>query len=289
MALHDAYLRRTPFELTFPDAETADEFVSSVASAAEAAGVDPADRRDFVTLDAVGSFLRRIRPEGDGRVGPEAAYDYALLLYHAFHFARHGASPLLVSEGTARALVEGGTTTPAGLTLSDPAGYAQLPRNLFWIQPSPDEPAEAVDGFFWCLGEQGLMHVLLAAGIRDDRPGLAVVPVPEAPWAEAAEWLDAPVRSEGRDFASTLPGGELDELYSFTTAGEVLKLAARLFAHVAAGPAAPAVESPPSHADAAPAADAAPSDDADPADAPGASPMLDTSNPTPSSLPYRRI
>jgi hypothetical protein len=294
MALHDAYLRRTPFELTFPDAGAAEEFTSTVAAAAEEAGVDPADRRAFVTLDAVGSFLRRLQPGG---AGPQATYDYALLLYHAFHFARSGARPLLVGEGTARTLVEGEGTKdavadavksgPAGgdvagnhgaprpavgaepvatraaddfLEVPAPAGYAQLPRNLFWIRPSPDEPAEAVDGFFWCLGEAGMLHVLLTAGIRDERPGLAVVPVPEAPWADAADWLDAPIRSEGPDFATTLPGGELEGLYSLVAAGEVLKLVARLFAHVRAHPGAP-VDGPP----------------------------RPLSGPTPSTLPYRRI
>ncbi|MCG6987479.1 MAG: hypothetical protein LJF06_04795 [Gemmatimonadetes bacterium] len=270
MALHDAFLRRTPFELAFPDADAAAEFTSVVASAAEGAGVDPVDRRAFVTLEAVGSFLRRIQPGGTERVGPQATYDYALLLYHAFHFARSGARPLLVSEETARALVEGEGVggDPADqasgngvLEVPARAGYAQLPRNLFWIRPSPDEPAEAVDGFFWCLGEADMLHVLLTAGLRDDRPGLAVVPVPEAPWADAADWLDTPIRSRGPDFATTLPGGELEELYSFVAAGEVLKLVARLFAHVRAEPGTP-VDGP-------------------------ARP--DPSEPTPSTLPYERI
>jgi hypothetical protein len=264
MTLHDAYLRRTPFELTFADADAAAEFTSTMASAAEEAGVDPTDRRAFVTLEAVGSFLRRIQPGGAGRTGPQATYDYALLLYHAFHFARGGARPLLVSETTARALVKGdvqkGGASGGETDLPAPAGYAQLPRNLFWIRPSPDEPAEAVDGFFWCLGEAGMLHVLLAAGLRDDRPGLAVVPVPEAPWADAADWLHAPIRSQGPDFATTLPGGELEELYSFVAAGEVLKLVARLFAYMRAHPGTP-VDGP----------------------------RRPAGGPTPSTLPYRRI
>lgn len=299
MALHDAYLRRTPFELTFPDADAAAEFTSAVASAAEGAGVDPVDRRAFVTLEAVGSFLRRIQPGGAGRLGPQATYDYALLLYHAFHFARSGARPLLVSEETARALVEGeapGDGTPGGdppdhasrngvLEVPAPAGYAQLPRNLFWIRPSPEEPAEAVDGFFWCLGEAGMLYVLLAAGLRDDRPGLAVVPVPEAPWAEAADWLDTPIRARGPDFATTLPGGELEELYSFVAAGEVLKLVARLFAHVRANPGTP-VDGPPRPPGASQTAEPASTELATPTGAPA---RPDLSRPAPSALTYQRI
>lgn len=273
MAVHDAYLRRTPYELAFPDAHTADEFVSAVATEAGEAGVDAADRQAFLTLPAVSAFLRRLQPE---EARPEAMVDYAMLLYHAFRFARAGGRPLLVSEATARGLVrgeaEGSGAAAAGsadadadaLRLPQPAGYAQFPRNLFWMQSSPQSTPEAVDGFFWSLAADGLLHLLLAAGVRDDRPGLAVVPVPEAPWADAATWLDAPIRPEGEDFATTLPGGELEALYSFVAAGEVLKLTARLFARIQANPGAATEVAAPE-------------------------PMPAPAEPTPSTLSYLRI
>jgi hypothetical protein len=232
MAVHDAYLRRTPYELTFPDTQVADDLVAAVLAEARESGVDPADRRAFVVLNAVSAYLRRLQPEGRR---PEAMYDYAMLLYHAFRFARAGARPLLVTEATARTLVEEGERV-VSLEAPAPAGYAQLPRNLFWIQATPADVAEPVDGFFWSLGEEELLHVLVVAGMRDDRPGLAVVPVAEAPWVDAPTWLDARIRPEGEDFATTLPGGELEVLYSFLTAGEVLKLTARLFARLQAHP-----------------------------------------------------
>jgi len=121
------------------------------------------------------------------------------------------------------------------------AAYVQLPRHLFWVGGGRDEDpaaalAEPVDGFFWTLGAEGLVHVLLATGMRDDRPGLAVVAVPEAPMAEAERWLVTDVRPDGDDFATTLPGGDLEGLYSFTAAGEVLKLLARLFVYEEAVP-----------------------------------------------------
>ena len=72
--------------------------------------------------------------------------------------------------------------------------------------------------------------------------------------------LDTPIRSPGPDFATTLPGGELEELYSFVAAGEVLKLVARLFARVRADPGTP-VDGP----------------------------SLTPGGPAPSTLPYRRI
>jgi len=260
MAVHDEYLRRTPYELTFPDAGTAADLFSAVTAEARDAGVDPADRQAFVVLQAVNTFLRRLQPKG---ARPEAMYDYAMLLYHAFRFARSGAGPILVSEATARALVE--ASDPVGaLEAPAPAGYAQFPKNLFWTQSASASAAEAVDGLFWSLGEQGLLHVLVVAGMRDDRPGLAVVPVPEAPWADAATWLDAHIRSDGEDFATTLPGGEIEMLYSFRAAGEVLKLTARLFARVQAHPEALVEETP-------------------------VAAERGSVGPTPSALPYRRI
>jgi hypothetical protein len=257
MALHDAYLRRTPVELAFPDRDAAAEFVAEVVTEARDAGVDAGLRQAFFALPAVSRALGRLRP---GEPRPEATYDYAMLLYHAFHFQHAGAYTLLVGEETARALVDGraGDGPPVAPA---PAGYAQLPRNLFWIRAAPGETPEAVDGLFWTLAEEGWVHVLLAVGIRPDRPGLAVVPVPEAPWAEAPSWVAAPMRSDALDFATTLPGGELEALYSLETAGEVLKLVARLFAHLHANPDALAVGAPPAGA----------------------------GGPPPSVLPYKRI
>jgi hypothetical protein len=269
MAVHDAYLRRTPFELIFPDSGAADRFVDDVTAQARRADADPGQRQVFLSLPAVAAELRRLQPD---EPRPEARVDYAMLLYHAFRFAEAGEPVLLVSEATVRRLVEneeaGGDAddaapggTPA-VELPAPAGYAQFPRNLFWIQSSPDVPAEAVDGFFWSLGGDGLLRVLLAAGLREDRPGLAVVPIPEAPWADASGWVGVRVRSDGDDFATTLPGGELEGLHSFAVAGEVLKLVARLFASMQAS------------TDVAAAVTEAP---------------LEGGEPPPSTLPYRRI
>jgi hypothetical protein len=186
-----------------------------------------------------------------------------MLLYHAVRVARAGARPLLVTETTARALVDAGEHV-VSLEAPAPAGYAQLPRNLFWIQATPTDVAEPVDGLFWSLGEQGLLHILVVVGMRDDRPGVAVVPIPEAPWADAPSWLDAHIRPEGTDFTTTLPGGELDVLYSFLAAGEVLKLTARLFARVQARPDTVVDGSP-------------------------GSTHREGAGPIPSALPYRRI
>jgi len=204
MSFHDAYLRRTPYELAFPHA----------GPEGEALGPDPAPLRE-----------------------------YGVLAFHAVPFLRAGCPALLLDTALCRALAgaweEGGVPVPPG-----PAGYVQLPRHLFWTNALADSPPEPVDGFFWTVSAGEALHLLLVAGVRDGRPGLSVVPVAEAPLADAPAWLRTTVRGEGSDFATNLPGGELEGLYSLTAAGEVLKLAARLFAHLTAAPDAARAGSP---------------------------------------------
>jgi hypothetical protein len=43
-------------------------------------------------------------------------------------------------------------------------------------------------------------------------------------------------RGDGSDFSSSMPGGDIDTLYAFRTAGEVLKLLARFFAYAVSVP-----------------------------------------------------
>jgi hypothetical protein len=62
------------------------------------------------------------------------------------------------------------------------------------------------------------------------------VPLPEAPTADASDWLGLDARGDGRDFASDLPGAELDVLYSVASSGEILKLLSRFWAYVGVVP-----------------------------------------------------
>ena len=196
MSFHDAYLRLTPYELAFPDAGS---------------------------------------PGGTALQGATPLREYGVLAFHAVPFQQAGCPVLLADTALCRFLTgawEGsGAPAPPGS-----AGYVQLPRHLFWAQAEAGTPPEPVDGFFWTVSAGAVLHLLLALGMRDGRPGLSIVPVADAPLAEAGGWLAATVREEGPDFATTLPGGELQGLLSFTAAGEVLKLAARLFAHLAEHP-----------------------------------------------------
>jgi len=251
MPLHDEYARLTPFEIAFPDLEEAEPSFQQVVEEAEARGVPPGDLSRFIMLGSVAALVKSLRgPEGP----TEVAHEYAALAFHAFHFAGAGHRIDLVSTAVARQLAgdslvwappavsgEVSPATPGSAALHEPgqevpsgrgqAGYVQFPQHLFWMDVSPGDPPQSVDGFFWTLGANGVLYVLLALGLSGDR-GMVVVPLPEAPWADRADWLHQAMREDGADFASSLPGAELDDLYAFESAGEVLKLLARLFAHL---------------------------------------------------------
>ncbi len=231
MAIHDDYARITPYELAFPDGEEATETLARIDAEAEAAGgVD--DLQAFMLLGSVGAFLRDLRPaEAQG----EAMHQYASLAWQAWRFHRAGRPLWLLETGAARYLVDGSPSSGAP-PLPSVSGYLQLPQHLFWVTPRPDAAAESVDGLFWHRSDTDVLHVLLAMGIRGDRAGLAVVPVADAPWKDAARWMEASARPDGKDFATTLPGGELEGLHSLQTAGEALKLLARTFAYLDAWP-----------------------------------------------------
>lgn len=170
--------------------------------------------------------------------GPEAPPDvvhrYGALVFHAFHFLEAGCPVFLLTAAVARYLVE---AAPAGEPEPPaPSGYLQLPQHLFWSRAAEDGPPESVDGMFWCVSRRGLLHILVVTGMRGERPGFGAVPLPEAPLSDAGAWLQAEVREGGEDYRSSLPGRELDRLYSVETAGELLKLLARFFAYVHAAP-----------------------------------------------------
>ena len=237
MALHDTYARRTPFELTFPDRERAEKLAHEVALEAEARGVDAGYPTMFATLGSVGAFLTELSEPG---AEPDAMHQYAMLAFHGVHFVRAGFPVYLLGAGATRRLVSGTPEEGAsekgaperGASPPAAAGYLQLPQHLFWVEADDGQVPESVDGIFWTATPDGVLHALLVTGVRPDRPGLGVVPLPEAPLADADQWLAAEVRGEGegRDFESSIPGAGLDALYGIRTAGEALKLLAGFFA-----------------------------------------------------------
>jgi hypothetical protein len=231
MSLHDDYARVTPFEIAFPDQDAVERLVREIAEEASARGVDPELPGIFVTLGAVGDFVRDLQaPDAPD----EAARELGALLFHAVHFAKAGRPVHLLRTAATRYLVEG---APAGEPRPpSPAGYLQLPQHLFWMGGRDGSAPESIDGLFWVASGTGTLHVLPITGVLPERMAFRALPLPEAPLEEAPGWVDTQVREGSPDYSSALPGHDLDGLYSIETAGEVLKLLARFFSYVDAVP-----------------------------------------------------
>lgn len=240
MSRRDAWARLTPYEVGIPGREFAETNFKAIRDEAEGRDVDLSDPGAFLLLGEVGRVLREIQ---GGERGGEAIHRFGAFLFHAFHFHEANEPVLLLTTAATRHLVEGRSAERdtedrpweswSG-RLPAPAGYIQLPRHLVWSHPDPEGPAEDLDGIFWTRAAGDSLALLAALGIRSDRPGLSVIPLPPMPLADASAWTRLEAR--GTDFETTLPGGELDELYSVMTAGELLKLAARVFQYLDAVP-----------------------------------------------------
>lgn len=255
MAVHDDYARVTPYELLFPAPEFPDERFPAVQAEADARGTDVANPAAFAMSGAVQGILADLRPEdemadegpGDGnRTGqpserphetaqpptrvPQTAHGHALLLYFAFHFWRIKSQrpPLaLIRRSTLRTLLAGEPPSPGWETvLQGRAGYLQLPQHLAWVEEPGAERPESVDGFFWTATRDDAFHAAAVTGVRPGRPGYGVVPVPPEPLQSLSSWTTGPGREDGNDFATDLPGAELDGLLGIRTPAEVFKLLA---------------------------------------------------------------
>ena len=257
MSLHDAYARTTPFEIAFPDRERVDALVASVANEAAERGMDSTVPDAFVAFASVGAFLGELQGEEAPRV---ALLELGALAFHAVHFVRAGCPLFLLETAASRDLV---TAAPSRNPVPPArAGYVQLPQHLFWTIGIEGGAPDSVDGMFWTISSEDRLHVLPIVGVRPDRPGFGALSLPDAPLAHAERWLRATIRERGVDYASVLPGADLDGLYAIESAGEVFKLLARFFAYVATTPTA--LEAP-------------------------ARAGVGTTGPRPSGLPYTRV
>lgn len=242
--------RQDPYHLVF-GAESIDErLFPPIAEEAETRDQPLDDPDRFLFLSSVGQLLQAIAgsepyegtadpdpdreaPDAAGEDRKEALRQHGRLLYHAFHFWRGGRTRVELGEEKVRWLLDE-VTTVGEWTLRPPAGsgYLRLPRNLIWAAPVPDLPPEPVDGFFWVMvspdDAPARLHVLLALGVRPDRAGFSVIPATGV-LDDEPHWAEVDGRPGGTDFETTLPGGELDELYSITSAAEALKLASLAF------------------------------------------------------------
>lgn len=237
MAVHDDYARVTPYELLFPAPEFPDERFPAVQAEADARGTDLANPAAFAMSGAVQGILADLRPEDETAEGaqpptrvPQTAHGHALLLYFAFHFWRMKSQrpPLaLIRRSTLRTLLAGEPPSPGWETvLQGRAGYLQLPQHLAWVEEPGAERPESVDGFFWTATRDDAFHSAAVTGVRPGRPGYGVVPVPPEPLQALSSWTAGPGREDGNDFATDLPGAELDGLLGIRTPAEVFKLLA---------------------------------------------------------------
>ncbi len=185
-------------------------------------------------LGEVGRAIREI--QGSER-GGDALQRFGAFLFHSFHFHAAGEPIYLIQTSTARHLVSASfDSTGWDGDLPADSGYLQLPSHLFWSAPGEGDAAEPIDGLFWTRAARGTLALLVALGLRRGRPGISVTELPPVSLSGAQRWPIEQVRADGEDFSTLLPGGELDQLYSVGTMGEVLKLVGRTFAYMAAIP-----------------------------------------------------
>ncbi len=244
MPIHDAYGRVTPYELLLPEEDFADKRFPLIQEEAKERKADLADPDRFALLSEAGAVLRKIRGEEDD---PKLIHHFGILLFHAFHFWKEGLPFFLLDTRVVRSLVAQGPEAPGwSPTLPGRAGYIQLPQHLFWVPGGDGTPPESLDGFFWSMPDGENLALLIAMGIRKDRPGLSVVPLPALPLSAAGEWVSMDVRPGGNDFQSSLPGAELESLYALEAGAEAVKLAMRVFWYldVFAAPVADGAQSP---------------------------------------------
>ncbi len=247
--------RPTPYELVFAGGAFEGEHFPAIRVEARERDVAAWNPDAFVLLASVGALLRELPPEG---AGADSLRELGLLLFQGYHFWLYGRRTYVVERALARRLLaQPPVVGEWELTPPHPAGYLQLPRSLVWARVGADAPAEPVDGLFWTMvGRQDpatppyeRLDVLLALGLRADRPGLSVVPVDVSLPGGPGHWADVRARESepgapAVDFANVLPGGELGGLHSLVNEAEVLKLVSLLFWHAAAHPEAVAPGGP---------------------------------------------
>jgi len=239
MSAAEVGARLTPYELAFADTPFEAEGFPAIREEAEARGVDDTTPERFLLLAEVGRLLRELDAPG------ASLEPMGMLLFHSYHFWREGKPVYVVEPELARALPR--MTLPADAPAfgpPGPAGYIQLPRNLYWARVDEAAAPEPVDGLFWTMkGADGTsrtaerVDVLLALGLRPGRAGFSVIPVGEPLYGRSlVVWASGKARPEGEDFANVLPGGELSGLFAVTTAAEALKLLALVAWYVAGHP-----------------------------------------------------
>lgn len=225
-------LRTTPIHLLFPDGTIDRDRFDNLRAEAEGAGQDPWNPLAVSALPSVAAWLSEVRQGGED---PHTVHAYSALVYYAMHAISSDGSFWAVDEGVGRGLAAE-EVTPRDWSESAPtlAGYLQLPQNVYWVHTEAEGGegfAEPVDGIFWANHDEGLW-VMLAAGLREGRPGFSAVALDRVPSRDIGIWADADMREGGPDFETTLPGGDLAGFLTLASSGEVLKLLSRAWRHI---------------------------------------------------------
>jgi len=217
--------RPTPFDLVF--GTLADERFPRIRAGLE--GEDrAADDRDAFLLDReVVTLLSDLRPE-EG-VG-EAIDQLVALVHHAYLMWHAGRWTFRVSPARARSILAAGRH--AEQPGAEPAAYyLQWPPRMLWAEVTPGAPHEPLDGWFAAtVPGTHTLRVLSVFGLHADRMGFTVAEV-------VRDRADTLVRTEGTPiFPPVLPGGREAGLYSLTGTEELLEIAWRSHAVIAALP-----------------------------------------------------
>ncbi len=245
MSLHDAYARRTPYERFLPDPGYPDRHFGAIASEAVDKGITLDDPAAFAMLEAASVALDEVRDPGDDS---ETLHRHALMLFHAYHHHAAGTPLYLLATGVVRRLVEPtgwGDVAGGGVPPPTASLYLQFPQHLVWARAEGDPLPTSLDGAFWTAPGDGRIHLLAVGGLLGEAPGFTVLAVPAAPAADEGRWRVDAMRQGGVDFASEMPGAELEQLYEIRTVGEALKLGARAVEYLRRHPEAVAVHQPP--------------------------------------------
>jgi hypothetical protein len=218
--------RQTPYEMVFGEERFAGQEFPAIEEESRTRGINVWDRDRFATMDRVGAILLQMIPE-DLEVA--ALVQHTHILFHCYHFWNAGCPIYAFDAATAASLIESAPDLGSWrFRAPHSALYIELPRSLFWVEMSADDPPEPVEGIFVVRDpsdQSAELGLLLVMGMRADRAGFSVVGLTADP--EAARELEEPGA-----FQSDIPGAELAELYSLRRASEAVMLSLRLLWYV---------------------------------------------------------
>lgn len=221
--------RPTPWELIL-EPLGADAF-PSIRTEAEQRGSDPARFDQFALLGFVGATLQSMIADD---APADAVASYTELLYQGYQFWAFGRRVYVFDEAVSALLATPVRDLVGWRLAAPPACYLQLPYQRFWMRVAAGASYEPVDGCFVTVreppsaGAAADLRVLLALGLRADRPGLSLIPYHASfDPAEAAERARRPERASGAAYESALPGGDRKGLHTIESASEAEALVLR--------------------------------------------------------------